>query len=209
MPKPTPLACLAVLPIVLTGCSLNVTVHETAEKAPTASNVGPGEVIIVPPAPKPIDPPTIYAEGRYHFSAQPDEGTLKSEIKDSGVTTVVNFRRDVEMESVPFDEATLVDDLGAMYVHIPLGGGVGSEPGYDPEDVDRLAEVLDSTEGNVLLHCASGGRARTIWTAYLIKYEGLSAEEAILRAQKVGQEPSSLDRLLGKPSAYTPPAENE
>ncbi len=158
---------------------------------------------------KPVEPPTIYTEGRYHFSAQPDVETLRGEIKDRGVTTVVNFRRDVEMESVPFDERLVVEDAGATYVHIPLGGGVGEEPGYDPEDVDRLAEVLKEAKGNVLLHCASGSRARTIWTAYLIKHEGLSEEEATQRAQKAGQEPSSLDRLLGKPSVYTPPAKDE
>ena len=201
------LLSLLLMPIILAGCSFNLTIHETESRpAPSRVTVQHAEPA---PAPKPIDPPMIHAEGRYHFSAQPDEGTLRGEIGDMGVTTVVNFRRDVEMESVPFDEAKLVGDLCATYVHIPLGGGVGEEPGYDPEDVDRLAEVLENAEGKVLLHCASGGRARTIWTAYLIKYEGLTEEEAVLRAQKVGQEPSSLDRLLGKPSAYEPPADDE
>ena len=190
------------------GCYFNINVYEYAddeddwEAAAAESTFAAKEF-------KPIEPPTIYTEGRYHFSAQPDVDTLRNEIKDSGVTTVVNFRRDVEMETVPFDEKLVVEDAGATYVHIPLGGGVGEEPGYDPEDVDRLAEVLKSAEGNVLLHCASGGRARTIWTAYLIKHEGLSEEEATRRAQQAGQEPSSLDRLLGKPSAYTPPAKDE
>ena len=162
---------LVLLPIVTTGCSLNLNVYETVDKESSLT----------------------------HETAQ----------AVNNVTTVINFRRDSEMESVPFDEAQVIEDLGADYVHIPLGGGVGDEPGYDPEDVDRLAEVLQNSEGNVLLHCASGGRARTIWTAYLIKHEGLSEAEAIERAQRVGQQPSSLDRLLGKPSAYTPPAEEE
>ncbi|MFI4871259.1 MAG: beta-lactamase hydrolase domain-containing protein [Phycisphaerales bacterium JB061] len=207
MRQPTILLVLAATPIILTGCSFNLTIHETETRPATAAHTV--QIVEPAPAPKPIDPPTIFADGRYHFSAQPDEGTLESEIQDKGVTTVVNFRRDSEMESVPFDEAELINDLGATYVHIPLGGGVGDEPGYDPEDVDRLAEVLENAEGNVLLHCASGGRARTIWTAYLIKYEGLSEDEAVLRAQRAGQQPSSLDRLLGKPSAYVPPAEDE
>lgn len=194
--------------LAMGGCVIDVNAIELArdtdDHTKYASAPAPATA-----APKPIEPPTIHADGRYHFSAQPDEGTLKSEIEDKGVTTVVNFRRDVEMESVPFDEAKVIGDLGAVYVHIPLGGGVGEEPGYDPEDVDRLAEVLENAEGNVLLHCASGGRARTIWTAYLIKHEGLSEEEAIERAQRAGQQPSALDRLLGKPSAYEPPAEDE
>lgn len=196
---------LVLVPIVTTGCSLHLNVYETVDKESSLAH----ETAQAAAAPKPIEPPTIHTEGRYRFSAQPDKETLRDEITANNVTTVINFRRDSEMESVPFDEARVIEDLGADYVHIPLGGGVGDEPGYDPEDVDRLAEVLQNTEGNVLLHCASGGRARTIWTAYLIKHEGLSEAEAIERAQRVGQEPSSLDRLLGKPSAYTPPAEEE
>jgi len=195
------------LALLAGGCYFNINIYETddADDWSAAADAAP----ILSREVKPIEPPTIYSEGRYHFSAQPDVDTLRDEIKKSGVTTVVNFRRDVEMESVPFDEQLVVEDAGATYVHIPLGGGLGDEPGYDPEDVDRLAEVLKDAEGNVLLHCASGGRARTIWTAYLIKHEGLTEEEATRRAQQVGQEPSSLDRLLGKPSAYTPPAKDE
>lgn len=196
---------LALLPIVMTGCSLDLNVYETADKESSLTS----ETAQSAAAPKPIEPPTIHTEGRYRFSAQPDKETLRDEITANNVTTVINFRRDSEMESVPFDEARIIEDLGADYIHIPLGGGVGDEPGYDPEDVDRLAEVLQNSEGNVLLHCASGSRARTIWTAYLIKHEGLSEAEAIERAQRVGQQPSSLDRLLGKPSAYTPPTEEE
>ncbi len=192
--------------LVSGGCYFNVNIYESDdddyEDFARSSAMNASET-------KPIEPPTIFTEGRYRFSAQPDEGTLVNEITGEGVTTVINFRRDSEMESIPFDESAVVTRSGASYIHIPLGGGVGDEPGYDPEDVDRLAEVLSATEGNVLLHCASGGRARTIWTAYLIKYEGVSEAEATERAQKAGQEPSSLDRLLGKPSAYTPPPKDE
>ena len=154
------------------------------------------------PASEPIDeiaPPTIYRDGRLRFSAQPDRVTLENQIEDEGVTTVINFRRESEMEErVPFDEREIVENAGARYVHIPLGGGEDEEPGYDPKDVERLAQILTETDGNVLMHCASGGRARTIYTASLIKHEGLSEEEAVRRAQRVGQPRSPLDRLLGK-----------
>ena len=144
-----------------------------------------------------IQPPAIHRDGRLMFSAQPDAQTLRT-LADEGTAAVISFRRDSEMEALPFDESVLVKQAGMRYVHIPLGGGMDEEPGYDPEDVDRLAEVLASTDGDVLMHCKSGTRARTIWTAYLIKHEGLSENEAVLRAQAVGQKPSPLDRLLGR-----------
>lgn len=202
--KPTALLLLALVALAGAGCSFDVNVYEYGDDAPNAK---PGPEAHAPAAaegPASIPPPTVFADGRLRFSAQPDEATLRAEIA-SGATTVVNFRRDSEMEALPFTEARVVKQAGASYVHIPLGGSPGEEPGYDPEDVDRLAEVLKNAEGNVYMHCASGTRARTIWTAYLVKYEGLSEENAILRAQKVGQEPAPLDRLLGKPSAYVAP----
>lgn len=190
------LAGLGAVGLMLGGCYFNVNVYEHGDGDDAYSEIASQE-------PEAIEPPTLHRDGRLIFSAQPDEETLRS-VVDGGAATVVNFRRDSEMEGLPFDEADVVTDSGANYIHIPLGGSVGEEPGYDPEDVDRLAEVLKSTEGDVYMHCASGGRARTIWTAYLVKYEGLTEAEATERAQKAGQEPSSLDRLLGKPSAYTP-----
>ncbi len=188
----------------MSGCYISLNVYEDDEHE-FQNEISATEVVIIDP----IDPPTIHREGRLMFSAQPDAGTIK-ELAGEGMTTVVNFRRDVEMEKyVPFDEADVVADAGASYVHIPLGGGLDDEPGYDPEDVDRLASVLENAKGDVLLHCASGGRARTIWTAYLIKYEGLSEADAITRAQKVGQQPSSLDRLLGKEHSYVAPEKED
>jgi uncharacterized protein (TIGR01244 family) len=200
------LTVLGCASLMMIGCSLSLTVYETDDHDGERYHDGAmSEVNTIDP----IDPPTIHREGRLMFSAQPDENTIQ-ELADSGMTTVINFRRDIEMEKyVPFDEAEAIAGTGASYVHIPLGGGINDEPGYDPEDVDRLAAVLESAKGDVLLHCASGGRARTIWTAYLVKYEGLSEAEAITRAQKVGQQPSSLDRLLGKEHSYVAPVEED
>jgi len=204
--KLTHLTALCGVSLLITGCSLSLTVYETED-----DNGGRGHAVALVEEHEidPIDPPTIHREGRLMFSAQPDEGTLE-DLAEGGMTTVINFRRESEMEGyVPFDEAEVVADAGASYIHIPLGGGLDDEPGYDPEDVDRLATVLENAKGDVLMHCKSGGRARTIWTAYLIKYEGLSERDAIMRAQAVGQQPSSLDRLLGKEHAYVAPEKDE
>lgn len=201
MPNFTRVLPIALITLGISGCTFDITVHEYDHHW-DEEHAHETEIAE-------IEPPTIHREGRLMFSAQPNEDTIYM-LADEGTTTVINFRRESEMEErVPFDEAEVVTEAGASYVHIPLGGGVGDEPGYHPEDVDRLATVLENAKGNVLLHCASGGRARTIWTAYLIKYEGMSEEDAIERAQKVGQPPSALDRLLGKPHSYTPPADDE
>lgn len=191
---------LALSVVVLGGCTFDVNIYEGGEGEEFEREVVAAPVV--------IEAPALHRDGRLVFSGQPDEGTLRAVVA-GGAGTVVNFRRESEMKDLPFDEGDIVEDAGGSYVHIPLGGSVGEEPGYDPEDVDRLAEVLKGAGGDVYMHCASGGRARTIWTAYLVKYEGLSEEEATLRAQRAGQEPTPLERLLGKPSAFTAPSKDE
>lgn len=130
-------------------------------------------------------------EGRVAISAQPNVDTLRW-LADEGIATIVNLRSTFELENrMPYDTGTLAE-LGLTGVEIPLGW----DDGYDPAAVDRLAEVMATTEGPVLLHCASGGRARTMYTAYLVRHEGVSLDAAMRRAAVLGGGPSSLERLL-------------
>jgi protein tyrosine phosphatase (PTP) superfamily phosphohydrolase (DUF442 family) len=82
------------------------------------------------------------------------------------------------------------------FVEIPLGGNEG----YAPEDVAALKAALGSRkEGKVLLYCASGGRAMTLWIAHLVMNEGLTLEAAQERARAAGMlRRSGLERLLDR-----------
>ncbi|MEO0483473.1 MAG: rhodanese-like domain-containing protein [Planctomycetota bacterium] len=140
----------------------------------------------------------LYRDGRFRISAQPDKRTFDRAI-DEGVTMVISCRSEREMDRLDFDQAAFLDAQGIEYVHVPMGG----EHGYESEQVARfaeaIAEVMASSEGDVLVHCASGGRARYLWMAYLVTREGLTPSEAWARGESVGGRPWSFESLIGEP----------
>lgn len=81
---------------------------------------------------------------------QPDQGLLQ-QAPGLGFDTVINLRTAGEMT---FDEASLVEGLGMTYVHIPVSGGGD----MTPENAAKLKAALDASQGQALVHCASGRR---------------------------------------------------
>jgi len=142
---------------------------------------------------------SLYLDGRVFISGQPSEATF-AELGRRGLTVVVNTRTPAEVEDrekVPFDEEKVVRDLGMSYVSIPLGG---EDHPYEPAAVQRLAEVLSSENGRVLIHCLYGGRAAYLWVAYLVQNEGLPLEQAMARGEAMVLKPHPVGRLLGRPT---------
>src|SRR5688572_19851360 len=84
------------------------------------------------------------------IAGQPTERALR-EMKERGVTTVINLRMPQEMERVGFDEAKLVADLGMKYVYIPMRGGDG-ENAYSPQTMRKSAEAMKAADDKDLLH---------------------------------------------------------
>ncbi|MGD8895593.1 MAG: sulfur transferase domain-containing protein [Acidobacteriota bacterium] len=143
-----------------------------------------------------------YRDGRVIIAGQPSAAAL-GELRDLGVTAVVNVRTPPEMENretVPFDEAAVVEGLGVEYVTIPLGG---RDHPYSPAAVDAFAAVLDRTEGDVLLHCGMAVRAAYLWVAYLVREKGVAVDEAWARGRAIAIGPDPLERLLGRPLTRT------
>jgi thiosulfate/3-mercaptopyruvate sulfurtransferase len=145
------------------------------------------------------DPQTrVFQDGRVGISGQPTEDTFEA-MAQRGVRTVVSCRTGGEMDRLDFNEEELLTDLGIEYVHIPMGG----HDGYTPEQVDRFSQVMqEGGEGGVVLHCASGGRARMLWMAHLVEQEGLTPGQALDRGLQIGGKAWSFDRLLGGRLAY-------
>ncbi len=142
-----------------------------------------------------VDPKTrVHRDGDLFISAQPTERTLEW-LAGEGVRTVISLRTESEHRRVDFDESEIVETLGLRFVQIPMGG----EYEYTPDQLSRFVEAYrtGASEGNVLVHCASGGRARLLWTAYLINERGMDPNEAMDRASRLGGEPWSLGQLLG------------
>jgi uncharacterized protein (TIGR01244 family) len=132
--------------------------------------------------------------GRFFFSGQPDSAAFHW-FADQGVTLVINTRSDAEIEKhtkEKFDEPALAAKLGMEYISIPVGGSAK----YRPCMVYTLAEVLRSHNGKALIHCRSGGRVSYLWVAYLIKYRGISAGEAMTIGEHINFK-FLLEDLLG------------
>ncbi|MGP1273419.1 MAG: beta-lactamase hydrolase domain-containing protein [Phycisphaerales bacterium] len=168
-----------------------------------ATALGGCASVPVAQAPAEPEPVTIYQHERYLVSAQPSPADL-AVAASLGVTTVINLRSDEEMAGLDFDERAAAEALGLNYIHIPMG----RDHGYNPEQVAALAAVLDQGDAPVYMHCASGGRARLLWTAYMIDRKGMSPDMAIRTAEEhLGQSEPILDQLLGERIVYSRPAE--
>jgi uncharacterized protein (TIGR01244 family) len=114
---------------------------------------------------------------------QPTERALR-DMREQGVTTVVNLRTPQEMtRSVKFDESALVAQLGMKYVYLPVGGG--AEYPYSTETVTKFSQAVRETKGKVLLHCTVGWRASHLWAAYLIGERGVPVEDALANARAI------------------------
>ena len=109
-------------------------------------------------------------------------------------TLVINSRTDAERERIDFDQEELLGRINVAYARVPMGG----DDGYSPEQVAAFAAVFEAHDGPVLMHCASGGRSRTLYAAYLIEYQGFTPDRAMDAIRTLGQGPSSLERLLGE-----------
>lgn len=155
------------------------------------------------PAPEPVSGVegvfrNLYRDGRVYVAGQPSAEAL-ARFKELGVTAVVNLRTDAEMadrDRVPFDEAARLAELGIEYVHLPIGG---DEEPFRPEVIERLDDVLRRHPGPVLLHCTVAWRASWVWAGYLVRYQGLSLDDALARGEAIALEPSPLEGLLGRP----------
>lgn len=137
---------------------------------------------------------TYYRAGRFVIGSQPTKKDLLA-FRREGVGTVVNLRSTGEVEDLNYNEGVYVGKLGMTYAGIPLGG----DDGYEPADVDAFATMLEGERGDVLVHCASGGRARSMMSAWLITRRGWSHEQAEDWRRTVGEKPGALERLLTEP----------
>lgn len=108
-------------------------------------------------------------------------------IKESGFTTIINNRPDMEKPGQPFagDIEKLAKEAGLDYVHLPMRPGQITQ-----ELLVSMAETLNNAKGPVLAHCASGMRSTVLWCFVNVKEMGVdgviaAATEAGMDVEKI------------------------
>jgi uncharacterized protein (TIGR01244 family) len=205
--RPLPMVPLALVALTLAGCA----------STPARDPIPPAPRYATPVSQAPVEAgaeleaaPKFYKAGRLYVGGQPDADALDAMARD-GVTMVINLRSEREMADPAFAGwGETVESMGVEYVHIPLGGS----DGYEPEDVEAFNRALARCDGAALVHCASGGRARVMWTAHLIDARGYDPNAANEVVLTMGGQRSALEKLLGREmdarlGAPLPPPEDE
>ncbi|MEM8835334.1 MAG: sulfur transferase domain-containing protein [Planctomycetota bacterium] len=138
-----------------------------------------------------------FAHGNLFFSGQPKRADLQRLVTSGEIARVLSCRSEAEManrERVPFDQEAYAESIGLEYAFI----GTGGSDGYSPEKVDAFAEWIESSDEPALVHCASGGRAKYLYLAYLVRHRGYSPDEALaLGRDQLGLNYSVMERLTG------------
>lgn len=136
------------------------------------------------------DPPPsaeVAVGGERHrlIIGQPDEATLR-DLKDAGVTGVINFR--VPTEHPEFAEQTIVTAAGMTYQNLPVANAAALTD--DIIDASRKS-LHDACEagGALAIHCRSGNRASASWAAYRVLDENVPLEQAIAEARALKMSP--------------------
>lgn len=135
--------------------------------------------------------PNLSRDGDLYFGGQPTEAGLRWIAQDAGVRTVISLRSEASMREDLNDEAALAQSLGMRHVTMPLYAG-----GLDRRDIDRFAQVLESAEGPVLVHCGVSNSAGGVWAAYLALHREYSPEEALERGRAAGlAKPETIETV--------------
>lgn len=136
------------------------------------------------------------AQEVHAIAPQPDRAMLE-QWKAEGVTTVINMRPDAEMAEVDYDEKAAVEALGMSYVTVPFDRTQAS-----PAITEALGAALDSADGKVALHCASGSRAANALAALHIERGEAAPETVQSPAEGIGLLPSMLRGLSERYAAW-------
>ncbi|HEX6561820.1 MAG TPA: dual specificity protein phosphatase 23 [Nitrososphaera sp.] len=116
-------------------------------------------------------------EGKLAGSGMPVTKAEFDWAKSQGISAIVTVREG------PLPEEWVNGSVG--YLHLQVDDFAAPEI----EDIERAVEFIDAQPGPVMVHCAAGkGRTGVILAAYLIKKQGLAAQEAIdkIRAMRPG-----------------------
>lgn len=142
-----------------------------------------------------------HPESDLYTAGQPDAGDW-SLLASAGIRTVINLRPDSETPGR--DLRSEVERAGLHYVHLPVAGPEQFTTGR----ARQLQQLLDASDGPVLLHCASGNRAGGLLAiAYWLSGKQ-TAEQALQSGQRAGMTSTraAVERVMQRCSVEPPDA---
>lgn len=109
-----------------------------------------------------------------------------------GVTTIVNNRPDSEEPGQPAaaEIEAAANEAGIAYRFIPISGGFGSQ------QIEEMAEAIESSAGKLLTFCRSGTRSTFLW-AMARRHMGRDGPTILSQAEAAGYDLSPLRPYLG------------
>lgn len=146
---------------LLPGC------HAHREHAPVAEAVPATSVQLREPR------PALYTAG------QPAAADWQA-IRARGVGTVIDLRAPGELKDR--DEAAEVRSAGMRYIAIPVAGAGG----IDDANAKALRAALDTADGPVLVHCASGNRVGGLLALMQARSGAMTTEQALEFGRSAG-----------------------
>ena len=99
-----------------------------------------------------------------------------------GVRTVIDLRPDSEDHG--YDEARAAGQRNLRYVQLPIAG----PEDLTPTNAAALKRLLDDSDGDVLLHCASGNRAGALLALMAAQEERMPAQQALELGKAAGMK---------------------
>lgn len=136
---------------------------------------------------------SVLADYEIVSSGQPDAEVLRL-LGEAGFTTIIDLR--TESEDRGFEEQAAVESLGMSYISLPIAGA----DGITFENAEELDRLIESGEGRVFVHCASGNRVGAL-IALGASMQGASREDAIAAGKSAGMtrlEPLVTEKLTEK-----------
>ena len=117
------------------------------------------------------------------FAEQPAEADLK-EWAEAGFRTVVNLRpaEEVERGLSPSKEASVCEELGLDYIHLPTKLDDLSE-----DHLQHCREKLEGAPQPMVIHCAGGARAAIVASVIHAWEKGASGDEVVGMIEQTGQ----------------------
>ena len=150
--------------------------------------LAPAAIAGTPPA-QAVAPQAASTDAEVPALREPREGLLTAgqpatgawpALQARGVTTVINLRPETELHGR--DEAAEVAAAGMAYHQIPVAGSAD----LTADNAARLWQLIESAEGRVLVHCASGNRVGALLAIGAASEGGMAPEEALAFGQSAG-----------------------